>query len=75
MPTIRTITMNDLNNLGIDEGNNLYWEGQPLVVRHRMSLPWFVNVAVIVGGLATAIMAAIHVLQYLGIQADPWFPV
>ena len=67
MSTIRTIKQVDLDNLGIDEGNNLYWQGRPVVLERRIALPWFVNFFAIVGGLATATIAVIEVLQYFGI--------
>lgn len=66
MPSVRPISIDELDRLGIDEENNLYWDGKPIVIRRRISLPWFVNLAAVGAATATIIMAVVQVLDFLG---------
>lgn len=43
--------------LGIDEDGRLYWNGQPVITEQRVKLDWWVNISIIVGGVATAVIA------------------
>lgn len=66
MARFRTISQNDLDRLGIDDANKLYWDGKPLVTEERIVLARWVNVAVCVGAGATAIIALVELLRLLG---------
>ena len=46
MNKIRTIGMEDLDNLGIDDEGKLYWKGQLVTTRQQVRLEW--------GGLPTS---------------------
>lgn len=68
-PTISTIFEHETDNgkigtLGIDDNAHLYWNGQPVVTERKIKLSWWVNFAMIVGGLSTAIIAIFTVLMY-----------
>ncbi len=60
MANVHGLTMEELGRLGIDERNNLYWDGKPLITRRKVTLPLFVNVAAVLAGLATALIAFIQ---------------
>ena len=40
MNKIRTIGMEDLDNLGIDDEGKLYWKGQLVTTRQQVRLEW-----------------------------------
>jgi hypothetical protein len=52
--------------LGIDERGRLYWNGEPVVTAQRVLLPWWMNLAVVAGGLSMLAMALLNGLAYLG---------
>lgn len=69
MPTISTIFEHDneqgkTGTLGIDEDAQLYWNGQRIVTEQRIKLSWWVNAAIILSGLSTAIIAVFTALLY-----------
>ena len=70
MPKVHAITYEDIGKLGVDENNNLYWDGRPVLTRRNIRLPWFVNVAAIVASLSTVVMAAIQFLEYAGVPSS-----
>lgn len=51
--------------LGIGKDGRLYWNGRVLVTEQRVSLAWWVNFSVVVGGLSTFVIALFTVLLYL----------
>ncbi|MHC4105962.1 MAG: hypothetical protein ACYSR9_13555 [Planctomycetota bacterium] len=42
----------------------LFWDKKKIVTEQRLALDWWVNAAIIIGGLSTAILALIGVLKY-----------
>lgn len=48
MATIHPITSNDIEKLGLDENNQLYWDGKPIVIKQRIILGWWVYLAIII---------------------------
>jgi hypothetical protein len=66
MPNVKTITQDQLDRLGIDDANNLYWDGKPLVTEERIVLARWVNVAVVIGAVAAALTAIVETLKFLG---------
>ena len=51
--------------LGIDERGRLYWNGEPVVTAQRVLLPWWMNLAVVAGGLSMLAIALLNVVSYL----------
>ncbi len=49
--------------LSVDEDRRLLWNGELLVTEQRVRLDLSVNIAIIVTGLATAVIAAVAVIQ------------
>jgi hypothetical protein len=56
------ITLDQIERLAVDDGGRLYWDGQQVVT--TLSLPWYVNMAIIVGALATVVTAAWSIIRY-----------
>jgi hypothetical protein len=50
--------------LGIDERGRLYWNGEPVVTAQRVLLPWWMNLAVVAGGLSMLAIAALNIVAY-----------
>lgn len=50
--------------LGIDEDTRLYWNGKLVVTEQRVSLSGWVNLAVILTGVSTALIALFTALLY-----------
>ena len=69
MPNIRTISIDELDNLGIDENNKLYWNKQPLVIDEKIRLQLWVNVAIVIGAFSTFVLGAIELLRFYGYGA------
>jgi len=51
--------------LGIDERGRLYWNGEPVVTAQRVLLSWWMNFAIVVGGLSTLAIALFNALAYV----------
>lgn len=65
MPNVRTIAIDELNKLGVDDDNRLYWDGKPIVVEERLRLQWWVNASAVLGASSGVVLAVIEVLRYL----------
>ena len=44
--------------LSIDERAQLYWNREPILTEHRVSLPWWINFSCVVGSLSLLAIAA-----------------
>ena len=65
-----TVTPDDRKvSLGLGKDSQLYVNGQRIVTEQKVSLQWWVNLAIAVGGLSTAVLAIVAVLQFLGYRA------
>ena len=64
MSKIRPITIDELDKLGVDENNRLYWEKHPVVVEKKITLQWWVNLSAIAGALSGITLAVIELLRY-----------
>lgn len=69
MANIKTIGMEDLDRLGIDEANNLYWDKKPLVTEEKITLQKWVNYAIVVGAGSAMASAIVAVLNFCGYGA------
>lgn len=69
MPSVRPITIDELERLGIDGSNNLYWDNLPIVIEERVTLQKRVDIAIILGAGATLATAVVEVLRFCGYGA------
>ena len=69
MKEIHTIFTHDENELGIDDDGKLYWNKQVVVTEGKVTLQWWVSVAVILASLSTAVLAVFAALQFFGCVA------
>ena len=67
----RILGLDQHDSFEIDDDGRLYWQGERVLTEVRLTLPWAVNVAVIVASLATAGSFAITALQVAGMLAPP----
>lgn len=67
MSDVKTITLDQLDRLGVDAQNKLYWDGKPLVTEERIVLARWVNVAVFAGSVSTLVVAIVEVLRFIGL--------
>jgi len=51
--------------LGIDERGQLYWSGRPVLTEQRVSLPWWINLSLVIGGLSLLVIAAAVAWVYI----------
>ncbi len=65
MATIHPVTFDDIEKLGVDENNQLYWHGKPIVTKERIILEWWVNLAVIIAAFSTFGSSMIELLKYI----------
>ena len=66
MADIRSITIDELDRLSIDESNNLYWNGMQVVTEQKLVFEWWINWAVILTAASTLALATIEILEILG---------
>ena len=59
MATIRNLSLDGMDPLGIDEFNRLYWHGEPIVTATMLHLPSWVEKVVATAAILTAAMAII----------------
>ena len=55
--------------LGIDERGRLYWNSEPVITEQRVSLSWWISLAIILGGLSTFTIALLGVFAYFNALA------
>jgi hypothetical protein len=62
---VQPISLEDLDNLGIDRDGMLYWAGRPMVMTQRMVLSWPLRILLALaitcatlGGLASLVTVA-----------------
>ena len=67
MSKIHPITMGEFNKLGVDENNKLYWNEKPVITEQQITLDWWVNLAIILGGLSTLGLFVIESLKIWGL--------
>lgn len=56
------ITQDQLDNFSIDKAGRLYWHGREVIT--TLSLPWFVNAAIVVGAAAGVVAAVWPIIRY-----------
>jgi hypothetical protein len=52
-------------SLGIDERGRLYWNGEQVITAQKVLLSWWMNLAIVVGGLSMLAIALLGTLTYL----------
>jgi len=66
MADIRSITIDELDRLSIDESNKLYWNGMQVVTDQKLVFDWWINWAVILTAASALALATIEILEVLG---------
>ena len=59
------IPLHQMGDLEIRDDNRLYWKGKPVATEERIKLGVWVNLAIILGGISTAVLAFIEIVQSL----------
>ena len=69
-----TVTLENLENLQVDEANRLYWQGERIITDVMIDFPtwvdWTLAVGTIVIAGSTAVMMVVRILEYFGISPD-----
>ena len=52
---VKQISMGGISLLGIDDQNQLYWDGKPVEIKRRLKLSWLQFFAAAIVGLATVV--------------------
>ena len=63
--TIHPIAWKDIDKLGVDDNNQLYWDGKPIVTKERIVLEWWVNLAAILAAFSTLGLFIIELLKFI----------
>lgn len=69
MKKIDTIFTYGSGELGIDEDWNLYWNKKRVITKGKVTLQWWVNVAIICASASTLALAIFAALELLGYSA------
>lgn len=64
MSNVRPVSLEQLDKLGVDEDNRLYWNGQPVILEEKLTLQWWINVSAVLGALSGVTLAVIEVLRF-----------
>jgi len=62
---IREITWDDIGKLGVDENNQLYWNGKPIVTKGKIILEWWINLAAIITAVSAIGTFILELLNYI----------
>ncbi len=60
---VRVISIDELDNLGIGPGGELYWKGRPVVTRRRFDLSSWQKVGAVVGVLSAFTVAVVSAAE------------
>ena len=66
MKKIETIFTHGKGALGIDEDGNLYWNDKAVVTERKITLQWWVNVAILLASFSTVALAVFAALRFFG---------
>ena len=64
MTTINTITLGEMERLGVDESGKLYWDGKPVVTEEKILFQWWLNVSAIAGALSGVVIAVLELYKF-----------
>ena len=67
---IRGITVEEVNALGVDANDRLYWHGKEIEFRRRLDLTWWQNLVALVVAVATVIAAIGAVAEGFAVYND-----
>lgn len=62
--TIRTITVDELENFGLDDEMQLYWTNKPIEIKKHISLTLWQKIGAIVTILSTASLATCDAVRF-----------
>ncbi|MAO93807.1 MAG: hypothetical protein CMM78_04820 [Rhodospirillaceae bacterium] len=65
-PGLRTISMNGLSLFAIDSDNQLFWDGQKILVEKRLRLEWWQTCLATITAFAAFTVATIEVGRSAG---------
>lgn len=68
MATIQPINVDNLDALGIDEFNHLYWHGEQIVTQSMIIFPTWVNWAIGIGAIVGIFVGITTILKFCGIE-------
>jgi hypothetical protein len=54
---LRSISIDEMEQMQLDENNRLYWKGRPVVTEERVTFSILVNLSIIATGVATSVIA------------------
>ncbi len=59
------ITYGQISRLSVDDKQRLLWDGKPVVTREKVLLGWWVNGAIIIGGIGALLQGIMSLLAYI----------
>lgn len=62
---LRSISIDEMEHMQLDENNRLYWKGRPVVTEERVTFSFLVSLSIIATGVATSVIAIIEFITYL----------
>ena len=65
---VKPVTDAEVGVLGTDRAGALYFDGKPVFVRKKITFTWVQGIFAILAALATAIVAVVEVLTFLGLN-------
>ncbi len=64
MSEIKTIFTHNNNELGINyKTRELYWNKKKIITEQKLTLNWWVSIAIVLGGFSTAVLVFIECLK------------
>ena len=66
MAEIKMIFEHKGHELGLnDKTGELYWDEKKIITEQKLALNWWVNIAIVLGAVSTAVMAVMAVIEFL----------
>ena len=62
---VRSISVEGLENLGISDSGELYWDGKRLEIEKKVTLNLWQNILVATTAISALVVAAVSVLTYV----------
>lgn len=61
----RLVSLDDFDRMEIDEKNQLYWDGKPVITKEKIVLDGWLNFAAVGAAVGTIASAVVDILTYV----------
>jgi hypothetical protein len=55
--------------IGVSDDRKLYWNNKPILTEQKITVEWWVSVAIVAASVSTVMLAVLALLQFFGFCA------